>query len=67
MKSVSDINAVFDKVRASIDKWEVRDKLIFITALSEVADLANQIMWKYDGREDRMNEVIEALKGGNDD
>lgn len=67
MKSMSEVTATLERAVKEMPTWNLQDQLVFQLKMVEFATLADAIMAEYDGRVERLNRVMESLKGGNDD
>lgn len=67
MKNMDEAKETLVRVGESILSWDMRDQFIYMLKLTELVDLANVILAKYDGRNERLNDLVNMLKEGKDD
>ena len=68
MRSVMEVPKVLTRAVDDMSNWDVKDQLAFTFKVVELADMADNIMQKYDGRKRRMSDLINILrKEKNDD
>ena len=67
MKDANGISATLVRASKEMDKWDLLDQLTYVTKITELAEMADEIMARYDGRNERFAELLDALKGGEDE
>lgn len=50
-----------NRATKEIQSWDFLDQLAFLQGLGQLAELADGILAKYDGRKQRMEELLDAL------
>ena len=67
MKNIIEAGAIMERASKEMDKWDMKEKLAFMFKYTELVEMADAIMAKYDGREDRLSQVMDSLRGGEDE
>ena len=67
MKNMKEAQEIIKRANKEMDKWDMKDKLAFLFKYTELVEMADAIMAEYDGRADRLNQVMDSLRGGEDE
>ena len=49
------------KATEAMPTWDPKDQFLFMMSLAELAELADKIMAKYDGRNERMRDFMDIM------
>lgn len=50
-----------NRAAKEMQSWDFLDQLAFLQGLGHLAEIADRILAKYDGRKQRMEELVDAL------